>query len=808
MRDSLREILFACRSLARRPSFLLGSVLTLALGLGANVAALSISYASWWRPLPYHEPGQLVLLWEKSPEYGDSLLPASPANFLAWRSSGEIFSDVTAYSEGLRSLTLTGHGEPRVVRALSVYANFFSVLGVKPKLGRWLREEESWPGPPPAIVVSERLWREVGADPALVGRTLVLDEIAYTVVGVMPDRFEPPLPKADLWAPLKWRPSDRESPMFRMAHFLRPVGRLQHGVSVEQATASVHAIAAQRQADAPPGGYPTTSGITLLHEWVVGDRKRSLALLLGSSAMVLLIACVNVTSLQLARTTGREGELALRLALGATRSKLARLVLAESLVLSVLGGLAGLLICWSAIRMALAFAPRELALDELARMGVIPFVFGLAGILVAAPAFGLIPAIHGWRTRERGLVPGASRSETPSPRSHRVGRFLVAAEVATATILLLSAGLLLKSFLTVQQVELGFRPEGVLTASLSLPPKRYSDPAQITGFYDRLLEQAAGLPGVRAVAVVDSLPAIGHRWSSELRIEGRPPAQIPMEFTHRTVSPGHLEAFGVELRSGRFFEQRDTRAPLPGVVVNQALARHFFSGENPVGRRVSFDREDGETSGWKTILGVVADESLDSPKSEPRPALLELYSDDPRWTMSLALRTDGDPMRLGAALRRTVASLDAMIPLSEIKPLREVVAVSTAQDRFLLLVVATLAVMAFVLAAVGVFALTYQSVIERTREIGIRLALGATPRDINRWVLRQGLRPAVTGLCIGIAGGTLSTRLTERLLFGVSPLDGSVFGIVFVLLLLTALGAAYLPARRAAKLSLGQTLSS
>jgi len=797
MRDYFREVGLVWRSLVRRPGFLLGSLLTLALGLGANIAALGTAYASWWRPLPFPTPDELVLLWEKSPEYGESLLPASPANFLAWRSSGSAFSDVTAYSEGLRSLALTGQGEPRMVDALSVYGNFFSVLGVPPKLGRPLTEQESWPGPPAAVVLSEHLWRDLGADPALVGRAVVLDDIAYTVVGVMPERFGPPLPRVDLWVPLRWRPGDRGAPIFRIAHYLRPLGRLKADVSAAEATAFMRATAARLEAAAPSGGMATVAGVTSLHEWFVGARKGPLSLLLVASAMVLLIACANVANLQLARTAAREGELALRSAVGASRGQLARLLLLEGLVLSVLGGGAGLLLGWAALRVGRVLAPPDLPLVELGA-GAMSLLFGLLAVLVAAPAIGLVPALQGSRRQARPLTLTMGRGGLTGPRSHLAGKLLIGAEMAFATLLLISAGLLCKSFLSLSQVDLGFQPKDVLVASLALPPIRYAEPAKVSAFYDQLLEHVEHLPGVRSAAVVDGLPLTGLRWSGALTIEGRPSSRTPMEFSHRTVSARHLETFGVKLREGRFFDQQDARAAQPVAVVNDSLARQFFSGESPVGRRISFEQEDGEPSGWRTIIGVVADEKLESPAAEPRPALLELYSVEPQWSMSLALRAEGEPARLAAAIRRAVASLDPDLPVAELRPLGEVVYESTAHERFLMLVVGAFAALAFLLAAIGVFALTYQVGIDRSRDVCIRLALGATRRDVRRWVLRQSALPGLAGLLIGVAGAMVSARLLQRFLFGISALDATTFGLAIVLLGLTLCCAAYLPARRVA----------
>jgi len=414
-------------------------------------------------------------------------------------------------------------------------------------------------------------------------------------------------------------------------------------------------------------------------------------------------------------------------------------------------------------------------------------LFGLLGVLIAVPAFGLLPALQGSRRRELA-----------GPRRHLAAKLLVGAEMALATLLLISAGLLCKSFWSLSRVDLGFQPEGVLTTSIALPPIRYAEPAKVSAFYDQLLERVEHLPGVRSAAVVDGLPLTGLGWSGALTIEGHPPFRTPMEFSHRTVSAHHPATFGVYLREGRFFNQQDAGAAQRVAVVNESLARRFFSGTSPVGRRVSFEGENGKTSKWLTIIGVVADERLESPAAAPRPALLELYSVDPRWSMSLAVRAEGDSVILGSAIRRAVAGLDPSLPVARLRPLREIVAESTAHERFLMIVVGAFAALAFLLAAVGVFVLTSQVALDRNRDVCIRVALGATHRDIRRWVLWQSALPGLAGILLGIACAVGSARLLQRFLFGVGALDATIFGLASGLLSVTLWAAAYLPARRVA----------
>jgi predicted permease len=794
--DLLQDLRLAARGLRRSPGFAAAAALTLSLGIGANVAVFSVVYGVLLKPLPFPNPDRLAMLWEKNPDKGWTAAEVAPANFLDWRQSGSSFRDITAFEMGAQSVAWTGNGEPRVLRAAAVAGNFFDVLERPPARGRGLRMEESWQGHPVAVL-SDRLWRQdLGADPSIIGRTLRLRDVPYTVVGVMPPGFSYPFSNLDLWLPMGWRPADREAVWFRRAHMLRAVGRLRPGVSLAEARGNLEAAAARLERLYPETNRHMGAGLTPLREWWVGERRPALLLLLGAVGLVLLIACANLANLQLARATGRWREMALRQALGAGRGRLLRQLLVENLLLAAIAGTAGLLTAGKATSVLVALGPADL--PRAAEIGLHPVVlaFALGLTLATALLFGLAPALSA--TRAPGqlvLVPGRSATSSGTARKARHG--LVVVEVALATMLVAGAGLLLRSFERVRQVDPGFRADHVLVVELRLPGKRYQEDAQVAAFYERLRERAAALPGVVSVALADGLPPTGAGWTGGLAIAGRPAGRSDPEFHHRLVSPAYFKTLRVPLRRGRLFAASDDAQAPPVALINERLARQFFPASDPVGQRVALESKPGPLYAWHTIVGVVGDERLDGLAAGAPPQIYSPFPQAPEHGMFLLLRTAADPLPLAAPVRAAVREIDRDLPLLSAKALDGILDHSLAGERFLMLLMAAFGAAALALAAVGIAAVVAYNVGQRTRELGIRMALGATASQVVRLTLGEATAHTALGIALGGFAALGLSRLLRSLLFATSPNDPGTFGLTAFTLVAIALLAAYLPARRA-----------
>ena len=797
LHDLVQDLGFAVRTFRRSPVFVAGAILTLALGIGANTAVFSVVHGVLLKPLPFPEPERLVALWESNPDRDWTAADVAPANVLDWREQNRVFTDVTALLTLRSQLALTGSGEPQAVDAIFVCGNFFSVLGVPPLLGRWLRPEETWDDTERVVVLSHGFWRRsFGGDPKILGRDLRINARTYRVVGVMPPGFSYPLADLDVWIPMGWSKENRTQPYFRRAHYLFSVARLKPGVSLEQARADLRSIADRLEEQYPETNTHMGAGLTPLHEWVVGETRRPLLILLGAVGLVLLIACANVANLQLARATVRAREMALRSALGAGRGRLLRQLLTESLLLALLGGAAGVLLGAQGTRALLALAPGDI--PRAAEIGLHPAVllFSLAATVLTGLLFGLAPAL-----RSVGAEAGEALRESrgaSGQRGNRMRGSLMVAEVALAVVLAVGAALLAQSFLRLRQVDPGFRTENVLTAGLSLPGASYPETRAVGVLAGRLLERVETLPQVRSAAVTTALPLSGLSWTSDFTVEGWPAGREGTEFHRRAVSPGYFRTLGVPLLQGRVFTAADGAEAPPVVVINESLARRYFDGEDPVGRRVRFspDDPDGE---WATIVGVVGDEKLEGLAAENRVEILQPFAQAPEHQLKLAVRTDGDPATLLPALRAALKDLDRDLPFLDVAPLDDLVAQATARERFLALLMATFAGIALALAAVGVFALISYAVTQRTREIGIRMALGAAERQVLRLVIGRAMALVLVGVGLGAAGALAFSRVLQSLLFGVSAADPATFVLVAAALALLAFSSTYVPARRAAQ---------
>lgn len=783
-----QDLGYALRQMRKAPVFTLIAVLTLALGIGATTAIFSILDAVVLRPLPFPEPDRLVHLWETNPQT-DSF-SVSELNYLDWRKGNRSFTDMAAYRYA--SLSLVGDGEPVRLDGLAVTASFFPLLDARPFLGRTFLPEEDRPGGTTHVVVlSHALWKSrFGGDPGVVGRRLRLEGNLFTVVGVMPAGFDFPS-GALLWIPLV--PGTNQN---RADKWLDVLARLKPGVSLEQASSDLDALTL-RLAEQYPDTNRTWGGrMVTFPEWIVGPQiTRALLVLFGAVGLLLLMACVNVSNLLLARATVRGREMGLRSALGAGRARLIRQLLTESVLLAGCGALAGLGVAHGAVRLLRAFGPQGVPrLGEVSLDGRV-LAFTVATALLTGLLFGLAPALQASRTDLYALLQQGSRAALAAGRRLRDG--LVVGELAMAMMLLIGAGLTIGSFLRLQRVDTGFDPEGVLTVQVELPSTEYP-PERRNIFYSEVLTRIAGLPGVRAAGATNTAPFGSFDPHINFAVQGRAP-QGPGDFNSaawRSVTPGFFRAMGIPLRRGRLLTEAD-RAETPGVIViSQTMADSIWPGEDPIGRRILWG---GDSNGFPlTIVGVAGD-VRDMGIAEVPESVIYLPSQQVAWPqMTLMIKTSGASAGLAAAIRREIRAVDGNLPIPEVRPLQQSLSSAVAEPRFRMFLFGAFAAAALVLAIVGVYGVMAFAVAQRTREIGVRLALGARPWSVVGLVLRRGLLLTLIGIGLGWAGALGLTRFLASLLYGTAPTDAVTFSAVALLLAAIATAAGYVPARRAA----------
>jgi putative ABC transport system permease protein len=791
MRSLLQDVRYAVRRLLKSPGFALVAVGALTLGIGANTAIFSVVNSVLLRPLPYPEPEQLVQVWESRPRMNMPRSEVAPHEFLAWAERSQSFRQLAA--NDLTEYNLTGRGEPERVTGALVTAGYFPLFGVSPAQGRTFLAEEDQPGKDNVVVLGHELWRSrFNSDPSVVGQSVSLDGVPCTVVGVMPRGFRLP-DGAGLARPIAFTVEDRAK---AGSHFLNVYGRLKEGVALAQAGGEMATVAGRVEQDFGDVNAGHRVVLVPLHEQVVGGARTALLVLLGAVGLVLLIACANVANLLLARAAGRRREVAVRAALGASRWRIVRQLLAESVLLSALGGAAGLLLAVWGVDLLVSLDPTgvqragEVTLD----WRVLGFTFGLS--LLTGLLFGLAPALQASKADFNESLKEGGRSAQGLGRSRLRGA-LVVSEVALTLVLLVGAGLLVKSFRQLLAVDSGLDPHGVLTLDVSLPQAKYAERQQITSFYERLIEQAAALPGVEAAGAVSVLPLAGNDNSNFVQIEGRPPqpAGQALRAGRRNVSADYFRALGIPVKRGRAFNASDAKDAPPVVVINESLARSFFAGEDAVGKRI----RTGEKSPWVEVVGVVGDVRHRGLDVETRPEMFFPHLQTPSRQMTLVVRAAGDPAALAGPLRVRVRELDRDQPVGNVKTMETWVAESVASRRFSVLLLGVFACVAAGLAALGLYGVVSYSVAQRTHEIGLRVALGARPRDVLRLVIRQGMTLTLLGTAVGLLAALALTRVMSGLLFGVGATDLATFVAVPLMLLTVALLACYLPARRATK---------
>jgi putative ABC transport system permease protein len=821
--DSLFDLRYASRALAKKPGFTAIAVLTLALGIGANTAIFSVANGILLRPLPFGDADRLVLLWQSKPESGWNQLPVSYPNFSDWKERSQSFDGMAAFfSYADSTFNLSEGEEPERVQAAYVTANLFSQLGARPERGRGFLPEEDRRGSSPVVVLGDGLWkRRFGSDPAIVGKSIQLDGESHRVVGIMPRSFTfPRFPKdADLWLPLAQEPNAGRQ-FSRGTKYLTVLAKLKPGVGLAEAQSEMDTLASALEEQFSGILRGNRVKVVPLQSQAAGDLKVALMVLLGAVGFVLLIACANVANLILARAVGRKREIAIRTAVGASRWRITRLLLSESLILALLGGALGLLLAlWGVDFLALlpynppSFTrPYQVSPDQIGvDLRVLGFTLLLS--LFTGLLFGLAPAYHASRASLTEALRAIESASTGVFRRHSFRSLLVVSEIALSSVLLIGAGLMIQSFRQLSSVSPGFQPENVLTFEVGLARSRYVRPEQMAGFSEALLQRLASLPGVRAAGAVEHLPLSGGDEDTGFYLEGHAaPAPAEMPHAHpRSVSPDYFRAMRIRLLRGRAFSAADTAASQRVAVINETMARRFWNGEDPLGRRVALDFESLRffpdrppqldlESGMREIVGVVADVRAIGLDSEPVPELYTPLTQRPAREMSFVMRGAGDPAQWSELIRSEVRSVDPGQAVSSLRSMDEVLSTSVARPRFNTLLLTLFAGMALILAMVGVYGVISYSVSHRTREIGIRMALGAQRREVMVMIVKEGLIYAATGLVLGAAGALALTRALSGLLYGISPTDPWTFALVPVLLCSAALLACYLPARKATRI--------
>jgi putative ABC transport system permease protein len=787
----IHDLRHSIRLLLRTPGFTIVAALTLALGIGANTAIFTVVNALLLRPLPYAHADRLVMVWQDLRARGGPADEwATPGNYADWRRETGIFQTLAVIA-GWRP-TLTGAAEPEPLPGEQVSHEYFDVLGVTPAIGRTFSPQDDVPNARRVAVLGHGLWqRRFGGDPAAVGRVVTLGGEPHEIIGVLPPGFRPIVAApAEVWRPLRLNTANPS----RGAVVLRAVARLPEGLPLEKAQAAADTLARQLEAAHPD--YNERTGISLvpLQERVVGGIKPGLLALLGAVAFVLLIACANIANLLLVRGSARQRELAVRTALGAGRGRVVRQLLTESLLLALAGGAFGMLIGAWAVDGLVAMAPADA--PRLEEIGLDARVLTFAALLTVLTGllFGLVPALHALRGDITASLKDGARG-SGSGSGARLRRVLITAEVALALTLLTGGGLLLQTFLRLQGADLGFDPRNVLVGFVNPPRTSYQSAASFRAFYDQVLERAAALPGVEQAALASVLPLSGDS-DTNFTIEGRAPGRAPSDAPvtwYRLVSAGYFEVMGMTLRRGRSFAAGEAA---PSVVVNEAFVRRHFPDEEALGRRVRFG---GGDDPWFTIVGVVADAKARGAREAPR---VETFA--PYWQFTepgtfVVLKTSTDPALVAAPLKQAVYGIDRDVPVSGVTLLSEMVSDSIEQPRFLATLAVSFALLAVALAAVGIYGVMSYAVSQRTTEIGVRMALGATPREVFRLVVGDGLRLTAIGIAIGVTGSVLVARWLTSLLFGVGAGDPLTLGATSAALLAVAGLACYLPARRAAR---------
>ena len=797
--DLWQDLRFGLRMLVKNPGFTIVAVFALALGIGANSAIFSVVNTILFRPLPYKDPDRLVMVWEDRSARGFPRDTPAVANYIDWRDQNQVFEGMSAMAN--QSFNLTGVGDPERIDGRLVSANLFSILGVEPMLGRAFAPDEDRPGQNSVVILSHSLWqRRFSSDRSIVGKSIVLNGANVQVIGVMPASFQFPTRDDEIWAPIAFTSQQLVN---RGSHYLEVVARMKPQLSLDQVRAEMSTIAVRMQQQNPNTNNQVGVAIVPLHEQVVGDIKPALMVLLGAVGFVLLIACANVANLLLARAAVRQKEIVIRVALGANRFRLIRQVLTESLLLAAVGGIVGLVLSLVGVNLLKSFIPSNISQAQAISIDGKVLLFTLIVSLLTGLIFGLVPAIQASTINLNETLKEGGRDSGAGARGNRVLSLLVITEVAVSLILLVGAGLLINSFLRLRNVDPGFRSQNLLTMRIVLPAPKYAEQLQRSNFYTELIRRVEALPGVESAAVTNWIPLVRQGDSMGISIAGKPdggPGQRPSAVT-RVVSTHYFSTMSIPILQGRQLEEHD-RVDTPVVaVISETAARRFWPNENPIGRRFTPGSPTStDPNDWITIVGIARDVRQMELAAEPKPQIYLSYAQMEYFApRHLVVKTKVDPLSLAATVRKTVWEIDKDQPVSNIRTMDEVLSDSVARQRFSMLLLGIFASVALILAAVGIYGVMSYSIAQRTREIGIRMALGAQQIDVLKLAVGQGLKLVLVGLVVGLGVAFALSRVMSSLLFGVSPTDPMTFIVISIVLISVALLASYIPARRATK---------
>jgi predicted permease len=792
----LQDLRYGIRTLAKNPGFTIVAVLTLALGIGANTAIFSVVDAVLLRPLPYPESDRLLTVYQTLPQDPAQNTGVSYPNYLDWTQQNQVFESIAAARGNV--LALSGQGEPTYIQTGSVTSNYFDVFRVKPLLGRTLQASDDALDANPVAVMSESLWRsQFGADPAIVGSAITLDQHPITIVGIVPAYFHSSVPSdaTQLWVPLRQDGVFSDMRSRRAGHYLSALGRLKPGVTAAQAQSEMAALEQQLAAQYPNENKGWGVRIVSLQADMAGNVRTALLVLLGAVEFVFLIACANVASLQLARAASRQKEIAIRVALGAGRQRLLRQFLTESVLLSVIGGAVGLVLAYEALQGLIAWLPADLPRISEIQVDARVLAFGLVLSVLSGVIFGLAPAWHSTESRLAEALEGA-RGAGENRTSHRARNIFVVSETALAIVLLVGAGLLIRSFARLQHVNVGFNPARLLTAQVGLPRAQYAKPEQWISFYKQTLERMNALPGAQEAAVAVPLPLSDSYINLAFAIEGRLPRTKSEAPTADLVaiSPNYFHVMQVPLLRGREFGEADSESAPKVCVMSATLAQQLFPNESALGQRIVIGYP---ADAAREIVGIVGDVKDSDLAARESAQIYVPFLQNPFWAADIAVRAHGNPSALSGALREQIRAIDSALPVADVRPMTDVIGNSVAQPRFRTTLLSLFGAAALLLAAIGIYGVLAYTVAQQTREIGIRMALGADPARVLQLVLARGLRLAGMGTVIGVLAALMLTQLLNSLLFGVSATDPITFAAVAALLFAVALLACYVPARRA-----------
>jgi predicted permease len=794
MENLLRDLRYAIRMLGQKPAFTFIVVLALSIGIGANTAIFSVVNAILLRPLPYKNPDRLSMIWMNNPKLGVAEDWHSFPNYTDYKEQNQVFEDMAAFNS--RSFNLTGTGDPVRVTGAWTTASLFSVLGVEPLLGQVFTVEAEEPGKDLVVVLSQGLWqRRFASDPNIIGQPINLNGTNRTVVAVMPATFAFPEKESEVWVPLAVSPQRRQA---RNSFSLKAVGRLKPGVTIDQARADMGAIGQRLDEQYFQAGYG--ANLVPLHQQETSKVKSALIVLLAAVAFVLLIACANVANLLLARAAVREREIAIRVSLGAGRGRLIRQLLTESALLALIGGAIGVLLAMWGLQGLIALSPADIPRLEQIHIDarVLAFTFGIS--LLTGFIFGLAPALQASSPDLHETLKEGGRGSTGGARGKLVRNALVVCEIALSLVLLIGAGLLIKSFMRLQQFDLGFNPDNILTMRVQLPGTKYREGKQVSEFYKQLLERMETVPGVQSAGAISTIFLSDTPNSTNFTIEGRPvptgaeAIEVPLD----SVSPNYFRVMGIGLLRGREFDDRDVDGATPVAIINDTFARRFFPNEDPLGKRYVYGQPDTRNP-WIAIVGVVSDMRRTGFDKEERPETFLPEAQNPDGTLTIVARTTGEPANFATALRNEVWALDKDQSVFDIKTMDQTLSEMISQRRFTMLLLGVFAGVALILAAVGIYGVMSYSVTQRTHEIGIRMALGAQSSNVLSLIVGQGVKLVLLGVGLGLAASFLLTRLMLSLLYGVSATDPLTFSVISLILIGVALLACLVPARRAAK---------